>query len=128
MQFKIMFLAIFFITSSFATCNYVVVDDDSISWQPDTRSIELAGLAVAPLCADLPEALKSNQYKAYCNNQSYNAAKTIYAPYDTASCYNLIGTKWGLVKTELSFGSHRIATEDLNDESTIILHYPRQFD
>ncbi len=111
----------------FASCNYVVIDDSQTPWQTDTRSIEIGGRAVAPLCADLPEDLKNNEYKAYCSNLRFTTERTIYAPYETNTCNNLVNTEWAIVKDGQSFGVHAITSADLKDDSTIILHYPQQF-
>ena len=125
---KILLLLISFVSiNAFATCDYVVVNSNSATWEANTRSEQLSGIAMAPLCDDLPDDLKDGPYAKYCNNSQYNQYKTIYGAFNTQSCKNLLNTMWSIQLNGEILGTHVINEVDLIDDQTIILSYPSQF-
>lgn len=112
--------------SAFADCDVVVLKSASKPFDSGVRLENMGGYALAPLCSDLPEDVRTTYYGKFCNSDISALDHTIYAPLSTSQCSNLKNSPW-LLKDGKNKMAVTISDKNIKDDQTIILQYPQDF-
>lgn len=124
---KYLLIFVCIVNTVFANCDFVVINSYSQGWQHGIRLEHVGGIALVPLCSDLPEELRNKYYKKYCNIDVYSLNRILYTPFTTFRCQNLLNTKWVLRNDGKDNMQIIVGSKSLKDDNTIFLIYPQDF-